>query len=141
VAIRVDVDGIPETLAMLDALSNACVRQLDDSINDSAEQVAIRTRVAMPSGPEMHGHLKGSVGIDRTEGLRATVNHGGPRYPYAGWLEFGGNVGRRHLQHRTWIRGGRYLFRSLSVVKPGIEPHMHENMRQACRETGWNPRG
>ncbi|HEY5880111.1 MAG TPA: hypothetical protein VIU11_14470 [Nakamurella sp.] len=140
-AIRVDVDGVPRVLGMLDALDNACERQLDDSCNDSADQVAQRTRGLMPFGPEPRGHARSSVDVEHVAGMHARVGEGGPRFPYVGWLDFGGNVGRRHLRHRTWIRGGRYLFRALSTVKPGIEPHMHQGMRQACRETGWDPSG
>ena len=138
---RVEIDGVAQVDAALVALAQACDRQLDEEIDDTADTVASRTRAAMPLGPTAHGHLRGSVGVERTAGLRATVAHGGPRFPYSAWLEFGGNVGRHNSVHRTWIRGGRYLFRALSSVKPGIEPGMHEGMRQACRETGWDPRG
>lgn len=138
---RVEIDGLERVDAMLTALAQACVSQLDDSINDTADRVAARTRGLMPMGPTAHGHLRESVGIERTAGLHATVSHGGPRYPYSAWLEFGGSVGRHNSVHRTWIRGGRYLYRALSTVKPDIEPGMREGMRQACRETGWNPRG
>ena len=138
---RVEIDGLERVDVLLGALAEACDRQLDDSINDTADTVAGRTRALMPAGPTEHGHLRDSVGIERTAGLRATVTHGGPRYPYGPWLEFGGNVGRHNSVHRTWIRGGRYLFRALSSAKPEIEPRMHEGMRQACRETGWNPSG
>jgi hypothetical protein len=80
------------------------------------------------------------VRVDRDR-LDATVSEGGPRFPYLPWLEFGGNVGRRHAVHRQWIPGGRYLFRALSAIRPGLEPSLHEAARQAARESGWDPDG
>lgn len=138
---RVDVDGLPEVAAALRALESRADAHLDQTCADSAEAVASRTRAVLPVGPGAGGHLRASVGVDRRPGMVATVSHGGPRFRYGPWIEFGGNVGRHNSVHRTWIRGGRYLFRMLAMIKPGIEPHMHAQLREACRESGWNPRG
>ncbi|HEY5879139.1 MAG TPA: hypothetical protein VIU11_09515 [Nakamurella sp.] len=138
---RVEVDGLPEARAALAGLKAAADRHLDQVCADSAEAVARRTRAVLPLGPGAGGHLRASVGVTRQPGMAATVGHGGPRFRYGPWIEFGGNVGRHHSVHRTWIRGGRYLFRMLAMVKPGIEPAMHGELREACRESGWNPRG
>jgi hypothetical protein len=136
----IEVSGVPEVLAALAALDVAADRQLDEVIDDAAETVASRTRIRMPMGPQPGGHLRSSVRIDRGD-LRARVEHGGPRWPYAGWLEFGGRVGRRHAVKREWVPRGRYLYPALSTVRPGLGPAMHEGLRAACRESGWNPRG
>ena len=69
------------------------------------------------------------------------MSEGSARFPYVGWLEFGGHVGRRHAVARQWIPRGRYLFPSLSTVRPGLSPLMHEAMRRAAREAGWDPDG
>jgi hypothetical protein len=141
VAIRVDVDGIPHVEAMLTALGEAAERELNESCSDSAEQVASRTRGLIPLGPVPGGHARMSVEVENRPGAGAAVTEGGARFPYVGWLDFGGRVGRHHSVHRAWIKGGRYLFRAYASVRPGVEPGMHENLRQACRETGWDPRG
>lgn len=138
--ISTEWDGIPHAMACLDALRERADVQLDEETGDAAEQVATRTRLAIPLGPVAGGHAKTSVGVDRGH-IEATVHEGGVRFPYMGWLEFGGNVGRRHANHRQWIRGGRYMFRALSMIKPGIEPSMHEAMREAARQSGWDPDG
>lgn len=139
--IEVEIEGIPVVEACLAALDRAKDRQLDEVIRDSAETVAGRTRALMPVGPVAHGHAQTSVEVVRTEGLEATVTEGSARFPYVGWLEFGGNVGRRHANHRTWIRSGRYLFPTVRTVRPGLEPRMHEALRRAARESGWDPDG
>ena len=140
-AIRVDVDGIPHVQAMLTALGEASERQLHASCTDSAEQVASHTRTLIPLGPVGGGHARSSVAVDHQPGRGAGVTEGSARFPYVGWLDFGGRVGRRKTAHRQWIKGGRYLFRAYAAHKPAIEPGMHVNLRQACRETGWNPDG
>lgn len=139
--LHVEVDGIEHALACLAALDRTSDERLDEVIKDSAETVATRTRAAMPLGPMEHGHARSSVEVVRTEGLAATVTEGSVRWPFVGWLEFGGNVGRKHAVHRQWIPRGRYLFPSLSTVRPGLEPRMHEALRVAARESGWDPDG
>jgi len=139
--IDVEVSGVELVRASLILLEHEAVQQLDDIGNDAAESVASRVRLIIPMGPQEGGHAKSSVEVERFVGLSATVREGGPRFPYVGWLDFGGNVGRRHANHRQWIKGGRYLFRVLSTVKPGLEPLMHEGLREAARRSGWNPRG
>ena len=136
----IEWDGIPHALDCLERLHVAAEQALDHSVNDSADRVASRTKAAIPLGPEAHGHLQSSVRVERSEGLRATVAEGGPRFPYVYFLEFGGRVGRRHAVHREYIRSGRYLYPALRTVRPGIEPVMEEHLIEACRESGWTPR-
>jgi hypothetical protein len=142
--LHVEVDGIPHVLACCAALDHTVDERFDEVITDTAQTVAQRTRALMPVGPMAHGHARSSVDVVRTEGLSATVTEGGARFPYVGWLEFGGWVGWRgipHRNHREWIPRGRYLFPTLSTVKPGIEPRMHEALRTAARQAGWDPDG
>jgi hypothetical protein len=140
-AIRVDVDGIPHVQAMLGALSVAAERELNDSCTESAEAVASRTRTLIPLGPVAGGHARNSVEVEFRPGAGAAVTEGSARFPYVGWLDFGGRVGRRHANYRQYIQGGRYLFRAYAAHKPAVEIGMHANLRQACTETGWDPRG
>lgn len=139
--IDIEVSGVELVRIALASLEIQAVQQLDDIGNDAAESVAARVRLVMPIGPVAAGHARSSVEVDHGAGLRATITEGGPRFPYVGWLDFGGNVGRRHTNHRQWIKGGRYLFPSLKTVRPGLEPLMHEGLREAARRSGWNPRG
>jgi hypothetical protein len=138
---RVEIDGLPQVRAALAALATRADAQLDTTGDDVADVVAARTRVIFPIGPAARGHARSSIGVEHRPGMAATVTEGSARYPYAAWIDFGGRVGRRHSVRRVWIRGGRYLFRMYHLIKPTIEPRMHEGLRAACRESGWNPRG
>lgn len=139
--VDVEVDGIELVRAALELLEHEARAQLDEVGNDAAESVASRVRLLLPMGPAAGGHAKSSVEVERFPGLRAEVREGSARFPYVGWLDFGGNVGRHHAQHRTWVKGGRYLFRALGTVEPGLERAMDEGLREACRASGWNPHG
>jgi hypothetical protein len=138
--IHIEWDGIPHAMACLDRLRERADAHLDQEAGEAAEEVATRTRMAIPLGPVAGGHAKSSVRVERGH-IEATVHEGGPAFPYLPWLEFGGRVGRKHANHRQWIEGGRYMYRALSMIKPGIEPSMHDGMREAARESGWNPDG
>lgn len=139
--MRVDIDGLDNLRVRLALLEHEADAQLDEVGNDTAESVARRTRLVFPYGPQPGGHARSSIGVERLPGMRATVTEGGPRFPYVGWLDFGGSVGRRHANHRQWIKRGRYLFPSWASARPEVEPSMHERLREACRRSGWNPRG
>ena len=142
--VRVEVDGIEHVRVCLALLGDTSDRQMSETTGDTAETVATRVRAIMPYGPMEHGHARSSVGVTRTDPLSATVSEGSARFPYVGWLEFGGWVGWRgipHRNHREWIRGGRYLFPTLRTVYPGLETRMHEGLRIAARQSGWDPDG
>ena len=138
---RVEIDGLPQVNAALAALAVAADHRLDETGDDVADAVATRTRAVFPTGPAARGHARSSIGVEHRPGMAATVTEGSAQYPYTAFIEFGGNVGRRHSVRRAWIKGGRYLFRQYHLIKPTIEPRMHEALRVACRESGWNPRG
>ena len=139
--IDVEVSGVERVRTALELLEREAAAQLDEVGNATAEAVARRTRLVMPMGPQPGGHAKSSVEVTRFPGMHAEVSEGGPRWPYVGFLDFGGNVGRHHSVHRTWVKRGRYLFPSWAAVRPEVEPSMHEHLREACRRSGWNPRG
>lgn len=139
--VRVEVDGIEAMRVALVLLAHEADAQLDEVGNDTAEAVANRTRLLMPFGSAAGGHAKSSIEVERFPGLRAEVKEGSARFPYVGWLDFGGFVGRHRSVHRPWLERGRYLFPSWATVRPDVEPSMHEHLREACRRSGWNPRG
>jgi len=71
---------------------------------EAAEPVAARARASVP---RVSGALAGTV---RAAGNRtgATVRMGRASVPYAGWIDFGGELPTG--ASRTYVSGGRYLF-------------------------------
>lgn len=136
----VEVIGWFDMRARLHALKLNSDTELGHVCNITADKVAIRTRLVFPYGPAPL-HARSSINVDHAPGMRASVSEGSVRFPYVGWLDFGGTVGRRHANHRLWLTRGRYLFRQYHFVKPGIEPDMADGLRRACHASGFATRG
>ena len=126
--------------ARLHALGPNAERELGHVCNITADKVAFRTRLVFPYGPAPQ-HARSSIDVEHAPGMRASVSEGSVRFPYVGWLDFGGYVGRHHRNHRLWLHRGRYLFRQYHLVKPGIEPDMADGLRRACHAAGFATRG
>lgn len=126
--------------ARLHSLGPNAERELGHVCNRTADKVAFRTRLVFPYGPAPR-HARNSIESHHAPGMTASVSEGSFRFPYVGWLDFGGRVGRRHANHRLWLTGGRYMFRSYHWIKPGIEPDMQDALRRACHASGFATRG
>lgn len=98
----------------------------------SAKVVARTAARKVPLGPAEGGHLKFTV-----RAVGPEVRMGGPLFPYTGWLEYGGRVGKDHKVHRTYIPWGRYLNPSYIEHYAGIDRIMDEKVRDACHVAGF----
>jgi hypothetical protein len=72
----------------------------------AATPVADAARSAVPT---VTGDLAGTIRVLSSR-TGAKVAMGRKRYPYAGWVEFGGTRHRPHVSHRPYVATGRYLF-------------------------------
>ena len=136
----VQVLGLFDVRARLRSIGPNAERELGHVCNDTADKVAFRTRLIFPYGPAPL-HARHSIESHHRPGMNAYVSEGSVIFPYVGWLDFGGWVGRRHANHRFWLKGGRYMFRMYHTVKPGIEPAMQDGLRRACHASGFATRG
>lgn len=114
--------------------------ELGHTCNATADKVAFRTRLVFPYGPAPL-HARHSIESEHAPGMKATVKEGSLAFPFVGWIEFGGRVGRRHANYRLWLKKGRYMFRMYHFIKPGIEPDMQDALRRACHRSGFATRG
>ena len=77
---------------------------------EATAPIAEATRQALPDDSGRGtGNLASSVRVTRTRS-GAGVRMGSARYPYAGWIEFGGVRHSPHDSARPYREGGRYLF-------------------------------
>lgn len=99
--------------------------------SESANLVAKAARGRVPIGPAAGGHAISSVKADGSQ-----VTGGGPRFPYFGWLDFGGNVGKNNSVHRPFMKTGRIIWFSYSVNRGQVENQMTDAVVSAARFSG-----
>jgi hypothetical protein len=102
------------------------------SEHDSATLVARTAARKIPLGPPEGGHLRFTV-----RAVGPEVRMGGPMFPYTGWLEYGGRVGKDHRVHRTYIPWGRYLNPSYLEHYERIDMIMDHHVADACHAAGF----
>ena len=89
----------------------------------------------VPYGPAANGHARSSV-RPFVDGRGTGVRGGSARYPYYGWLEFGGRVGRDRSVRRNRIKGGRYLYPSLGRNRRRIRRELVATLVRSARRAG-----
>lgn len=100
--------------------------------NEGADIVAVTTRRIMR---KRSGRAAQSVKTSSTR-TAAKVSEGGNKAPYAGWLDFGGRVGRRHSVRRPFIKSGRYLYPSWEKKRPEVLTGLERSLVSAFRAAG-----
>lgn len=121
---RVVVHGLRETRDGLKSLSDEAAKELTDALRAVAETVAedARSRVPSKTGAAARSYRP------RGNAKGASIAFGGPKAPYAPWLDFGGRkhgdlkgktTGRTQPIDRPIIEGGRYLY-----------PALHDNLEE-----------
>lgn len=126
---RTDLARILAQLRILDAEVPEIERGSEE---DSADVVARTARMRVPLGPTEGGHLRFSV-----RAVGPEVRMGGPMFPYTGWLEYGGRVGKDHKVHRTYVPWGRYLNPSYLEHYRRIDAIMDNHVADACHVAGF----
>lgn len=88
-------------------MSDKLPREMRVAFNDAAVHVVRR---AAPQIPKRTGRLAAALVPASTQRV-GRVGYSSPtRVPYAGFIEFGGAVGRKKAVKRPYLRKGRYLY-------------------------------
>ncbi len=135
-------DGIYVRVTGNDELARkfrAAARDLPETTDriglDVADMVAAAARRRVPLGPGANGHVRTSIEGRVVAGL-PSVSGGGGRFPYFGWLEFGGHVGIRNSVFRTRAADGRYIYPTTFAMRPQIEDEMADGVQGLLRRHG-----
>lgn len=130
--ITVEATGLKE----FDAKVHRLVSLTDHVVLDSETYAAkVTVDTARPSVPVLTGAAAASLRVvDYSDGAAATG--GNSAVPYYGWLEFGGDAGRKHSVHRATVPEGRYLRPAFVQNLDKIERKMDDLMNDAINEAG-----
>lgn len=103
------------------------------AFNEAAKHVVSR---ATPQVPRRSGRLAASMrpmSTQRTGRVAyGTVN----QTPHAGFIEFGGRVGRNKSVARPFIRQGRYLFPAAEAEREPVIRTLERELDQLIRRAG-----
>lgn len=119
-------------LARVHAGSTPAIRRVAD---DAAQLVVNRTRPRIPIGPAAGGHVRSTLKV-ASSARSVRVAYGSSRFPYAGWLDFGGRVGRHRSVYRPWIHEGRYVWRSYAELQSRVQGLLREGLEDLARDSG-----
>jgi hypothetical protein len=133
--IKVRVHGERELSAALRRLRGEVPSATRDAARKAAELVVRNAKPRVPIGPGEGGHARSSIKVGTT-GAAASVQGGGPRFPYYPWLEFGGRVGRKNSVYRKRIRKGRYIYPALAATAARRRALMQRQIAGAARRSG-----
>lgn len=129
---RIKIDGLRDLQAALKAADGESQKQIRVVLNDAADIVV---GTARPLIPRRSGKLASSLKV--ASGQReAAVKLGAAKIPYAGWIEFGGRVGRKESVTRRYVRGGRTVYPSVRRREAEITAAMEAGLTRLAEEAG-----
>lgn len=136
----IKIRGVREIQAALRQLDGESQKLLRLAFNEAATPIVRTTERNMPTGPSVRGHAKNSV--KASSGQReGRIRHGGAKYPYAPWLDFGGAVGRKKSVRRKFIRSGRYLYPAFWKHRDEVQEAAENALAEILNSVDWTARG
>lgn len=129
------ITGLREFKAGLRRMDSALPRRVRQAANRAAQIVVDAARPRVPTGPARRGHARDSIRVASTASA-VRVRGGGARFPYYGWLEFGGRVGRNRSVRRERVSSGRYIRPAYVENADRVRDEMAEGLRDLADSAG-----
>lgn len=129
------VDGLKEFGQNLKRIDNELPKAVRLAANEAANVIVDDVRPRIPLGPAAGGHARSSVKAKSTRTL-GRVQAGSKKYPYFGWLEFGGRVGPNRSVRRPYRREGRYLWVSFARNYDTVHDRLIAELLAVARRGG-----
>jgi bacteriophage HK97-gp10 putative tail-component len=129
---EIRIEGLIDFQKALRAADAMLPRELRLIFNDAATMVADAARPMMPSRT---GALRASLKAASQQRV-GQVKEGSARVPYAGFIDFGGAVGRHKSVHRPFIAGGRYMSPAYRANRSKIEEMLATRLLELARRSG-----
>ncbi len=114
---RIEAVGLREMRRALKAVDAQLPRELRLVLNQGSKAIAAE---AVPRMPKKTESLRKSVRPRSTQ-TEGRVMAGNAKVPYAGFIEFGGKVGKNKSVRRKFVKEGRYLYPAFERRGPQIK--------------------
>lgn len=128
----VEVQGLREFSKALKSLDRELPIELRKGMNSIAKVVADSARTQVP---KRSGKLANSIRPSSTQRV-GKVTMGNAKVPYAGFIEYGGAVGRKKSVKRAFKKDGRYLRPAYEANRERVQAEMVELVDRTIRKAG-----
>lgn len=128
----VQIQGLREFSRRVRSADADLSKELRTGLKEIASVVA---NTAKQKVPTRSGRLASSVRATSTARV-GKVSMGGARVPYAGFIEFGGSVGRGKSVKRPFKKDGRYLRPAYEAHRGEVEVAAHVLIDKIARRIG-----
>jgi hypothetical protein len=132
VPASIEVDGADQLIRGLGKLGTDLPHAIDRAAEKGADAVVA---YAVSRVPRLTGKAARSIRV-RPEGSAVRIVGGGRAAPYYPWLDFGGNVGRKHAVHRSTVSGGRYILAGYRARKRDFADKLSSTVADAAQRAG-----
>lgn len=129
---EIKIHGLRDLTKAVKSLDPEAAKQIKVVLNEAADVVA---RVARPRVPSITGAARSSI-VVRSTARESRIRVGGPKAPYYPWLDFGGKTGRGKAVHRTFIKGGRYLYPAYGDQMENIQRLLAKRLQLIVTNSG-----
>lgn len=126
------VEGLRELQAALKNIDGESQKQLRVVLNEAADIVV---KGAQAKAPVVTGRYKSSIKVSSGQ-REARVKSGSARVAYAGWIDFGGAVGRKKSNVRPFIKQGRYIYPTYYAHKDDITQMLNDGLAKLITDAG-----
>lgn len=126
------IDGLRDLQKALRQIDGESQKELRVVLNKAAKIVAEAAAVRIP---RRSGRAAASI-KPRSGQREASVQGGGARVKYYGWLDFGGSVGRNNSVKRPFLRDGRYMYPAYRDRKATVQEELERSLTGLVRKAG-----
>lgn len=131
----IKIEGLSEFVRNLKKLDSDLPKAARLAGNEAANLIVGVAKPKVPRGPGRGGHAANSVKAKSTR-TAARVAGGGKKYPYYGWLDFGGAVGRNRSVTRPFLKSGRYIWAAYDAHSDDVYKRLAGALVDVARQAG-----
>lgn len=126
------VEGLRDLQAALKAIDGEAQKQLRLVLNDAAGVVV---RGAQRRAPVKTGAYRNTIKVASSQ-REARVKAGSAKVAYAGFIDYGGSVGRHKSVKRPFIKTGRVVYPAYYAQQPNILAMMNAGLARLITNSG-----
>lgn len=126
------VEGMKDLQRALKELDGESQKEIRVALNSVADTVAQGASRRVPS---RSGKARASLRAMSSQ-RETRISAGGRKAPYYGWLDFGGRIGRDKATVRPFVKGGRYIWPTISANRDNLAAAVQKALVDLAKSKG-----